>query len=138
MEEIPKTVREIMSSPVITVTSDTTVRDALLTMHEKNIGAVVVVSGDEPVGIITERDILRGMVLYENLPDQPVSRIMSRKLVTCPPDTPILRAFIMMHENRIRRLPVVDEGKLVGIVTERDLLYWILKLVGYESGEQKT
>ncbi|MGB9631538.1 MAG: CBS domain-containing protein, partial [Candidatus Methanodesulfokora sp.] len=59
--------------------------------------------------------------------------IMRRPVITCTPDTAVTRAYVMMYENRIRRLPVVKDEKLVGIVTERDLIYWFLKMLGYPA-----
>ncbi len=102
-------------------------------MNEHNIGSVVVLRNGVPVGMLTERDILRGLVIYKGLPELKVGKLMSSPLITCSPETPILKAFALMHEHHIRRLPVMDGNKLVGIVTERDIIYWMLKLVGYSE-----
>ena len=102
-------------------------------MNEHNIGSVVVLRDGVPVGILTERDILRGLVIYKGLPELKVGKLMSSPLITCSPETPIPKAFALMREHHIRRLPVMDGNKLVGIVTERDIIYWMLKLVGYSE-----
>ena len=124
-----------MSSPVITVRPEDRVRDAVALMATRNIGAVVVTVGDEPLGILTERDVVRKLMMSGEAGtlELAVSDIMSKPLITCSPDTTILNAFITMYEKRIRRLPVVEKGKLVGIVTERDLVYWVLRLLGYPN-----
>lgn len=127
-----------MSRPVVTVSPSARIREALSLMRAKNIGAVVVTRGEEPVGILTERDVTRLLLSMDRdeLLDAEVSRVMSSPLITCGPEKAILAAFITMHEKRIRRLPVVEAGRLVGIVTERDLLYWILRLIGYPAISQ--
>jgi len=124
-----------MSSPVVSIEAGEKVREAVSLMRSRNIGAVVVTRHGEPVGILTERDVTRALFDYgrEELLEMEVSRVMSSPLITCGPEKSILAAFIMMYENRIRRLPIVESGRLVGIVTERDLLYWVLRLIGYPS-----
>ncbi len=131
--DLPRYLRDIMSSPVICVDEDAPISYALRVMNKHDIGSVVVMRNDSPVGILTERDILRGLVLYRDLFNMPVKKMMSNPLITCAPDTPILKAFTLMYENRIRRLPVLENGRLVGIVTERDVIYWMLRIVGYDA-----
>jgi CBS domain-containing protein len=120
-----------MSTKVETVRPKQPVRLALNKMVRRNIGSVLVVDGGRPVGIITERDISRKLAKgLKNLNTQ-VMRIMARNLIVASPDTTIQAAFGLMLEHGIRRIPVVDDGKLVGVVTERDLLHWVLQ-VSYE------
>jgi CBS domain-containing protein len=121
----------IMTRDPITVRSDASIKKALQTLIRKDIGSLIVVKNGEPVGIITERDVTRrslrapkGKRLYEGS----VSQIMSRPLITVPPSTPVWQAFETMVTERIRRLPVVQDGRLVGIVTERDLFKWVLRV----------
>lgn len=129
---LPRIVKEIMSSPVVTVRPGSTMGEALALMREKNIGAVVVINDEEyPIGILTETDILRAIAEHKHLLELPVSQIMSKPVIFCTPETSILKAFVTMYENNIRRLPVVKNGRLIGIVTERDLIVWVLKLLGY-------
>lgn len=130
----PTVVGEIMSKPVITIRYLDVASNALAVMADKNVGAIIVVgNGNTPVGILTERDVLKYMIKQTQIPKDPlvlpVSLMMSSPLITCEPDTPITEAYEMMHEKGIRRLPVLDKGKLVGIVTERDIIFWMFKRI---------
>ncbi|MBS7658525.1 MAG: CBS domain-containing protein [Candidatus Bathyarchaeia archaeon] len=121
-------VSQIMSKNVITVDSSEKVLRALQIMAEKGIGSVIVIENGKPVGIITERDIAKKLVQDKSTLDKKVKDVMSKPLITVSPDTGIFEALQIMRKNNIRRLPVVSAGKLEGIVTEKDLLYWVLKV----------
>ncbi len=122
-----KPVREIMTSPVVTVMFSDPVIAAVDKMISHDIGAVVVISAGKPVGIITERDILKRVILEERDPRSTFCQdIMSKPLITVRPDTPLSEALAIMRRNGIRRLPVVEKGELVGIVTEKDIIRKIL------------
>lgn len=123
------TVGAIMTRNPVTVKPDTSVKNALQTMIKKDIGSLVVVKNGEPVGIITERDVTRRSLRpAKGVYERPVTGLMSRPLVTVPPTTPIWEAFETMVTKRIRRLPIVEQGRLVGIVTERDLFKWVIRV----------
>ena len=124
---------KIMRKNVVTVQGHQTVRDALKLMVKNNIGCVVVVEGEKPVGIFTERDIICKMLEEKDLLDMHVSKIAVRPLVTVKPSTNIVTAFELMNKNKFRRLHVVEEGRLVGIVTQTDLSFWVIK-VASEGG----
>ncbi len=117
--------RGVMTKGVITVAPHQTVGDALRLMIDHDIGAVVVASDDAPVGVFTERDLTRRMLEEGDLLHRDVNEIMSSPVLTAEPDTEVDRIFELMSANGIRRLPIVEDGKLVGIVTERDLLRWV-------------
>ncbi len=121
----------IMTRKVITVPAKEKVSKALDIMSKNDIGSLVVVDQDQPVGIVTERDIVRRLVKNRKTTDASVGDLMSRPLIMAEPETPSWEAFRIMLKKRIRRLPIVEKGKLVGIVTERDLFRWVL-LVAYE------
>lgn len=126
MGETRDLVGEVMSAPVFTVVPEEPVRAAVRAMGDHRIGGVVVAREGELLGIFTERDLLNRILDDAGLLDRPVGEVMTTPLVTVTTDTPIDEAFEAMTERSIRRLPVVsDEGKLVGIVTERDLLRWV-------------
>jgi len=133
--KIPKTVGEIMSSPVITVRPSDTVKQALELMERKYISSVIVVSDDlRPVGILTERDVVRLLLIHnEKILEKKMEEVMSTPVVVCRPKTPIAEALMIMHKNGIRRLPVIEDEKLVGIITQRDITYWTLMLLGYPT-----
>lgn len=118
-------VEGIMSSPVIHVAPHATVAQALRTMLDHDIGAVVVVDGESVVGVFTERDLTKRLLDDEALLDRELNEVMSTPVTTVNPADEVVFIFRLMTEKRIRRLPVIDGGLLVGIVTERDLLRWV-------------
>ncbi|MGD0425026.1 MAG: CBS domain-containing protein [Candidatus Bathyarchaeia archaeon] len=122
-----ETVRAIMTKNPITVDFDAPVRNALQTMIDRDIGSLIVLKHGNPVGIITERDVTRislRLITGQNIYEDIVGRLMSSPIITVPPDAPIRQAVELMVTRKIRRLPIVDQGRLVGIVTERDLFKW--------------
>ena len=123
-DEVFLPVRDVMSSPVITVEEDDTVDKVAKLMDEYKIGSVVVVGGHgEPVGVITERDIVRSVVAKDKLPSEVKAKeIMSKPLITIGADEDIKEAARKMAKFDIRRLIVMHKGKMVGIVSSRDLL----------------
>jgi CBS domain-containing protein len=122
----------VMSKTVRTVDSGKSLREALRLMVEYDIGSIVVTHRGRPVGIITERDIVKrlGGRGPEGL-DRKTGAIASKPLITIDPEVEVWKAFAKMLRKKIRRLPVMRGGALVGIVTERDLLKWVVK-VTYE------
>jgi len=122
-----ETVRAIMTKNPITVDFDAPVRNALQTMIDRDIGSLIVLKHGNPVGIITERDVTRislRLITGQNIYEDIVGRLMSSPIITVPPDAPIRQAVELMVTRKMRRLPIVDQGRLVGIVTERDLFKW--------------
>ena len=117
--------RGVMTSKVVTVGPDEPVEAAILAMLDHDIGAVVVARDGEPLGLFTERDVTRRVLDGEDLLHRPVSEVMSAPAVTVAADTEVVEIFKLMNDRRIRRLPIVEGGRLVGIVTERDLLRWV-------------
>jgi CBS domain-containing protein len=108
---------------VVTVGPAQTLREAVLLLAEHNIGAVVVAeAGERPSGILSERDIVRTLVRAEAVLDWPVSRIMTRDVIVGAPEDDVLTVGHTMVERRIRHLPVMQEGRLVGIVSIGDIL----------------
>jgi CBS domain-containing protein len=122
------TVHGVMTSDVVTVAPSESVRDAIGRMLASDIGSVVVVTGGAPVGIFTERDVLRRVLDDESLLDREVADVMASPPVTAEVGTEVVRAFELMNERDIRRLPIVADGKLVGIVTEGDLRRWVSRV----------
>lgn len=125
MSDADDYVKGVMSSPVVTVTTQATVAEALRAMIDHDIGAIVVVDEDAPVGVFTERDVTRKILDEPDLLGRSIGDEMSSPVVSVAPGDEVVFIFRTMSDKRIRRLPVVDEGKLVGIVTERDLLRWV-------------
>jgi len=118
----------IMTTEVVTVDVKGKMEEALRVMVKFDVGSVIVTDNGRPVGIITERDVTRASMQGDQLLSIPVTRLMSGHLQTASPDDEIWRAFETMLKLGIRRLPIVQEGKLVGIVTEKDLTRWVLRV----------
>jgi IMP dehydrogenase len=116
VERVKRAESGMITAPV-TVSPTQSLRSALAVMHEHDISGVPVVEGDRPVGILTARDIR-----FEKNLDQPVAVLMTRELVTVPPGVSNDRAKELLHEHRIEKLLVVEDGKLAGLVTIKDLL----------------
>ena len=135
-------VSSVMTKQVHVVKASDQVKVALAKMVEKDIGSIVVVKRSKPVGIVTERDIIRRMIRDENMIRKPflfsvhIEDIMSKPLITVTPNTAIWDALRMMVKNKIRKLPVVSDGKLSGIITDRDVFRWVIR-VAYEPNIPK-
>lgn len=115
-------IEEWMSKPVKKITKDCSVKEAVKIMDEENIGILPIVENEKPIGVITERDILRKIVAKNQNLDIKVSEIMTKNPVTIENDATILDATRLMSENNFRHLLVVKNGKLVGIVTAKDVI----------------
>lgn len=115
-------VKDIMTREVITIDTDKTIFEAAELMTAKSIGCLVVTEGSIPVGIVTERDLVRRIVAKHASVDVSVSEIMSKDLVTVGPDHSIKAAARLMSKHKIRRLPVLKQKQLVGIVVATDLV----------------
>jgi len=122
-EKEEKKVRDVMSSPVVSVLPTDSVFEAASRMMSHGVGAVVVESGGRPEGIVTERDLIKRVLIEGKDPKRVACReIMSRPLVTIDPEASILKAVTLMKEKEIRRIVVVKGGRMVGIVTEKELI----------------
>ena len=110
-------------SSVETIASQASVFDAVRKLGEKRIGALPVIEHGRIEGIISERDVIYSIRDHgAAILDWPVSRVMSSPAITADSDTPVLAALSLMTQRRIRHLPVVDNGKIRGIVSIGDLV----------------
>ena len=108
---------------VVTVGPQDTIREALRQLAEHNIGALVVVDGHGGLaGIVSERDIVRALARTETILVEPISVIMTRNVVVGSPQDDLVAVGNTMTERRIRHLPVVDGGHLVGIISIGDIV----------------
>jgi len=144
-----KTVAQILRSKpdqaVYTITPTASVFDAVKLMAEKSIGALVVVAEEHVVGIITERDYARKIILMaRSSKDTPVRDIMTSAVMYVRPDQASEECMVLMTENRLRHLPVMEGGKLIGLVSIGDLVkdiiseqkFMIQQLEHYITGER--
>ena len=117
-----RTVADIMSRPVVTVNGDDKMAEAAATMGERRVGSVVAVEGTRPVGILTERDLVRFTASGGDAGTALVSEWMTSSPDSVAPDVDVTQAFASLSEHGYRHIPVVDDGELVGIVSMRDLM----------------
>lgn len=118
-----RSILEQKGQEVVRVECDATVLEAAERMNKHHIGALVVTEAEKVVGIFTERDILNRVVARERNPSEcTVREVMTSPVACCSPETTRAECRAVMRNRRIRHLPVVDEGKLVGIVSVGDLL----------------
>ena len=109
------------------ISPDATVFDAVQLMSDKNVGALLVTEGAKLVGIISERDYTRKVVLKgKSSKGTPVREILSGNVIHVSPATSVEDCMRLMTDHRIRHLPVLEEGRIVGIVSIGDLVNWII------------
>ena len=119
-------VKECMCNQVWAAKPETTIYDIAKLMQTNQVGCVPICdNNNNMVGIITDRDIvLRGVVCEKNTKTTPVSEIMTTKICYCGPDDDVYDAECKMSQNQVRRIPVVENNKVVGILTLGDLAHW--------------
>lgn len=120
------TVKQLLPAkalPVATTRPDATVLEAARAMNDRKIGALVVVGeGAIPVGIVTERDVMARLVARALDPTATtVAEIMTDRVITCSPETRLSELRVLMRERRIRHVPVLEDDRLVGMVSIGDL-----------------
>ncbi|MET0090314.1 MAG: CBS domain-containing protein [Candidatus Thiodiazotropha sp.] len=130
-------------SHVETVTAETSVYGALAIMADKGIGALVVLRGAQPVGLFSERDYARNIILKGRASKStPVSEVMSTQVLVAHPQQSVEECMAVMTEKRVRHLPVMEDDQLVGIISIGDLVkaitdnerFVIDQLVSYING----
>src|SRR4030043_2222162 len=123
-------VRDVMSKDVKVVRSDTTVKEVVATMNKFNIGSIIVMQSDRPVGIITERDVLRRIIELSLAPETQTARhVMTSPITTINETASIEEAAKLMAKKKIKRLPVMNSGKIVGILTYTDIVFKVPTLL---------
>ena len=116
------TVKDIMTKSVIAVDSSITANEAAKMMEDVKVGAVIVMEKNTPVGIITDRDFSVKIVAHAYQITTPVKQIMSTPLITISPDESVWMVADLMYTRGIRKLPVIEDDQVVGIVTATDLV----------------
>ena len=131
------TVRAILDSKghqIIHVAPDDTLSAAVKLLSERKIGAVLVMSGHRLDGILSERDIVR--VIGErgaSVLDEPVQTVMTRKVISCKPTDTVASLMEMMTSGKFRHLPVIDNDRIVGLISIGDVVKWRVKEFEHEQ-----
>ena len=124
--------------PTWTLSSNNTVRQALQLMADKNIGAIVIKDQDKLIGIFSERDYARKVVLKgKNSTDTKLAEVMSEEVITISSDMQIDACMQLMTDKRVRHLPVVDNGKSIGIISIGDVVRLMIDEQKYLIDELK-
>ncbi|WP_436928036.1 CBS domain-containing protein [Halosimplex amylolyticum] len=119
----PVSVDDVVAEDVVTVEPDASVRTAVEKMRDRDVGSVVVVEDDKPVGVLTDRTVALALADDQNVAESAVEELIGRDLISVDASTDIFETLQLMRDEGIRRLPVVDdEGRLQGIVTLDDAL----------------
>jgi len=110
------------------VSPDTPIGEAVHLMNEANVGCVLVMEGEQLVGIFSERDVMRLFTEHEaGLAERPVSERMTTRPITVPPSLSVEKALLECTDRRVRHLPVVEEGQLLGLLSIGDLVRFVVK-----------
>lgn len=115
-------VKEVMSNSVISVGSTMTATDAAKMMEDVGVGAIVVFENNTPIGIITDRDFAIKITAHSYPIDTPVKRIMSSPLISIDSNSNLWMASDLMSTLNVKKLPVLDNDKVVGIITSSDII----------------
>jgi CBS domain-containing protein len=127
---------------VATATPSMSIADVVAALAEHDVGALVVLEGDRVAGVISERDVVRRLATSGGLEGVRVEEVMTAPALTCAPSATVHELMATMTEQRIRHLPVVEAGRLVGIVSIGDVVKWRIdelrtqteQLEGYVTG----
>ena len=116
------TIADVMTKSVISVDASITVNEAAKMMEDAKVGAMIVMENNSPIGIVTDRDFSVKVVAHAYQITEPVKQIMSSPLFSINSDESVRIAADLMHDRGIRKLPVIDDGKVVGIITATDIV----------------
>ena len=123
-------VRDIMTVNVVTMPLEASVLEVAKSMADMDISSVIITDEDRPLGIITEEDIVRRVIVQEKNPKTThASEIMSTPIIYVEPSTPLTDAMRVMAKSNIRRVAVLKNNSLAGIITSRDILRWSPELI---------
>ena len=115
-------VNEVMQQNVISIDSTSSVKDAATMMKDTNVGCLVVTDGKTPIGMVTERDLTRRVIVRDLPSSTPISEVMSAPVVKANPDYSLWEIAQLMKTNSIHKIPIEKDDQLVGIITSTDLV----------------
>lgn len=113
---------DVMTKSVISVDATLTVNETAKMMEDAKVGAVIVMEDNLPIGIVTDRDFAIKIASHAYQITTPIKKIMSTPLFSINPDETVRTAADLMHDRGIRKLPVIDDGKVIGIITSTDIV----------------
>ena len=116
------TVADVMTKSVISVDASMTINEAAKMMEDAKVGAVIVMENNTPVGIVTDRDFAVKVAAHAYQVSSPVKQIMSSPLFSINSDESVRTAADLMHDRGIRKLPVIDDENVVGMITATDIV----------------
>jgi CBS domain-containing protein len=137
-----RTVKELLQRKgyeIHAISPNATVFDALTLMAAKNVGALLVLDGQTLVGVISERDYARKVILHgKSSKETPVREIMTSRVVHVSPDTPVEACMALMTDKHVRHLPVMDDGALIGVISIGDVVNAIISNQQFAIDQLKT
>jgi len=116
------TVADVMTKSVISVDASMTINETAKMMEDAKVGAVIVMENNTPVGIVTDRDFAVKVAAHAYEISTPIKQIMSSPLLSINSDESVRNAADLMHEREVRKLPVISDDKVVGIITATDIV----------------
>ena len=127
-----RSIKDVMTTEILAVAPEATIAETATVMGTRGVGSALVMDGDTLVGIFTERDALRAVASDFGAANNPVTQFMTRGPATTSPDTATREALDIMLERGFRHLPVVEGGRVVGMVSMRDLTVSLEQELGHE------
>lgn len=131
-------INKIMLTGVPTLKKEARIEDAAILLSKNDVGCVVVVKDEKPIGIVTELDLVRNIVSSRNILKQPVSKIMNSPVTSMMLNTKLDEALKLIDTKRFRRYPVVENSELVGLVTKKDVVNAISDNLRFHRNIQNT
>lgn len=130
-------VREIMRENVITVGKDASLENISKVMTNNRVGSVIILENKKPAGVVVSEDIVRAVANDENLKKLKAANFLKRGVITVSADENILKVSKLMVKKNIKRIPVIDKGRLVGIVSDKEILTVAPELINILSEKLK-
>ena len=113
---------DAMTKKPVSVTQDDTIRNCTQLMLDRHVGSLLVKEGEKLLGFLTERDLVRMISMGVDPNTTRVKQIMTKKIVAISPEKDIYDAIVLMNKENVRRLPVIINNKIIGLITVRDIL----------------
>ena len=116
------TISDVMTKSVISVDASMTINETAKLMEDAKVGAVIVIENNKPVGIVTDRDFAVKVAAHAYQISTPIKQIMSSPIFSINSDETVRAASDLMHDRGVRKIPVIDNGNIVGIITATDIV----------------